>query len=1001
MSDNYQSDIKIRVRFTVGGVTVNIPSHDFCLRFRTQPGGTAYDCSKKDGVYKNCAPDQTNTQYLICSIDGAGFTTGHLYVELFDFVPDDSFADGNMLKVVPCPMGTDIVVGAGDGADIEADVYVEIASQLGEFSGQLSAFDTRLTSLEADMDDVESMMDEEYDAMGYTEITKARITTLKRISDVTTDYNNYSVIFVPVVAGKEYRIKFNGTPNDVSGIAGGAFAALWYDSTPAKGGTSSTLEWALKNGDEGLLANAVMSGETGDEEIEKTFTVTAPVGATHLAVANIHGILNAEIMTRRLVIKEDSMPVVSDLVSRVLDLQETVTDMTTLQEETAMVSEGSKALRISSAGKFKTAGQGVALSYYAVTPGDAIIVRFGGTTPSTLSPTDTNAALSFSDTVPAADSACLLVKFDGKYTKLIEVAGNTYHIEVPDEVSYLCVGTHADLEPIEVVRKVRSVQPQVFPTLPDRVTALETEVFDNSITEEKFKRIDLEARGKYHVRSTTKTINANANASMLFRLHATQVTGGKTYRVTWSGDYSVISTLEGAAAVSAGGWFGSNPQTGDVAISFVLMNGTSAMLMTEVLNNGTIISGRTVKSYEVVAPQGATYLAVPSYEGYLSVEVEELHTYIKEDAIPSSSGAKQDFEWNMPSTIYAIVGLEKRIYFGNITNSFGEALIDIADDTPPTSPILGHNTNDRMLVTGDYLEFTPYESGQAALTLVAHNKMGAKLSEKTITVVALPQDLPSSAKRVCVIGDSITEYNNMAKQTETKFKSVFGDSASGLPIFVGTQGGSSTRHEGHAGHNYHWLISNSNSPFVNNGSLDIANWRATAGIGNYHVDVVSLGMGFNSAIDNQMESEFGYMHTLINAFLEDNEDTIFVVQLCPLTSSGPGVRHRVQKNKDLLTFRKLCLENISNANVIIGDLGCCYDRYYAYRHVLDHPAPYYTSIHVMGGSDVDHLVECLDTRNSGSYQNRGDTTHPSAFGTIQMGESIVPVLLAAMNKSDE
>lgn len=152
MSDNYQSDIKIRVRFTVGGETVNIPSHDFCLRFRTQPGGTFYDCSKKDGVYKNCAPDQTNTQYLICSIDAAGFSPGSLYVELFDFVPDDSFADGNMLKVVPCPMGTDIVVGAGDGAEIDADVYVEIASQLGEFASDLADLDERVDMIESSPD---------------------------------------------------------------------------------------------------------------------------------------------------------------------------------------------------------------------------------------------------------------------------------------------------------------------------------------------------------------------------------------------------------------------------------------------------------------------------------------------------------------------------------------------------------------------------------------------------------------------------------------------------------------------------------------------------------------------------------------------------------------------------------------------------------------------------------------------------------------------------------
>ena len=189
--------------------------------------------------------------------------------------------------------------------------------------------------------------------------------------------------------------------------------------------------------------------------------------------------------------------------------------------------------------------------------------------------------------------------------------------------------------------------------------------------------------------------------------------------------------------------------------------------------------------------------------------------------------------------------------------------------------------------------------------------------------------------------------------------------------------------------------SRNSGEFTSGGGGSYAN-RVSEGCGlgeNDHIHVVSLAMGFNGTDTAAgAQTEFAALQTLIAAFRADYADTVFIVQLVTLTAAGDGVRPRTAKNASLLEFRRLCIEAYGNgqdSRVLLGDLGCCYDRWFAYRRALVPAAPQYSD-----------QIEVIDQTASGGYA-ASDTTHPSDDGTKQMGESIVPVLLHAMQLADE
>ena len=259
-----------------------------------------------------------------------------------------------------------------------------------------------------------------------------------------------------------------------------------------------------------------------------------------------------------------------------------------------------------------------------------------------------------------------------------------------------------------------------------------------------------------------------------------------------------------------------------------------------------------------------------------------------------------------------------------------------------------------------------------------------KISEHKLRIAVI-DNVVNVAKLIVCIGDSITENKNMAYYIQTGLESVLTEDSL-QPVFVGTQGGVSgmsgkpTRHEGWYGRTYSWLATSTESPLVNpdTGKIDIAHYKTTLGIeGEIHA--VSLAAGFNDCTSMASAlNGFQAMQSIIAAFKEVYSDTKFVVQLVTYPAKGNVLQpegEELQEKKNYLSyFRKLCLDaygNNQDPNIIIGNMGICYDRWYAYPRQKQHPSSFYTN-------DLDLTAVVTDR------------VHPTEDGTNEMAYGLIP-----------
>ena len=112
----------------VGTVEVKVPTHDFCLRFRTVGNyGTYFDCKQEKGVLVNCEVNPGRTR-LTCNLDNHGLRVGELECEFYDYIPSEDFTDGTRRVVVPCGMDVRLAQDATAPDDVDVDVVLGITS---------------------------------------------------------------------------------------------------------------------------------------------------------------------------------------------------------------------------------------------------------------------------------------------------------------------------------------------------------------------------------------------------------------------------------------------------------------------------------------------------------------------------------------------------------------------------------------------------------------------------------------------------------------------------------------------------------------------------------------------------------------------------------------------------------------------------------------------------------------------------------------------------------
>lgn len=130
---DYRSDIVLTLHMTLGGETVNVPQHDFLLRFFTEHEARHYDCGRIKGEWLHCTPDESDTTLLTCYIKNHGLGCGMLQCLYIDLSPNDGMEDGVQRTFSVSGIDLELVDDASDDTQaVDGTVVVDINAVLTE-----------------------------------------------------------------------------------------------------------------------------------------------------------------------------------------------------------------------------------------------------------------------------------------------------------------------------------------------------------------------------------------------------------------------------------------------------------------------------------------------------------------------------------------------------------------------------------------------------------------------------------------------------------------------------------------------------------------------------------------------------------------------------------------------------------------------------------------------------------------------------------------------------
>lgn len=133
---DYRSDIVLTLHMTLGGETVNVPQHDFVLRFFTEHEARHYDCGRIKGEWLHCAPDERDATLLTCYIKNHGLGCGMLQCLYVDLSPNDGMEDGVQRTFSVSGIDLELVDDASDDTQaVDGSVIVDINAVLTELQG--------------------------------------------------------------------------------------------------------------------------------------------------------------------------------------------------------------------------------------------------------------------------------------------------------------------------------------------------------------------------------------------------------------------------------------------------------------------------------------------------------------------------------------------------------------------------------------------------------------------------------------------------------------------------------------------------------------------------------------------------------------------------------------------------------------------------------------------------------------------------------------------------
>ena len=335
----------------------------------------------------------------------------------------------------------------------------------------------------------------------------------------------------------------------------------------------------------------------------------------------------------------------------------------------------------------------------------------------------------------------------------------------------------------------------------------------------------------------------------------------------------------------------------------------------------------------------------------------------------------------IPNNIYTVVGTEFSLYY--------DAVI-LSKDSGLQSP-LNYNVEvycDIGKMTERCYRHTPIlaDVGTHTLTVSVYDKNKVVVETKTVNMNVINATAPASIKNVLLVGDSLTDWDNMPKAISDKFVSL----GSNAPVFWGTQITNGVNHEGRGGWAY-VTFAGASSPFYNAGGLDIANYRSVLSMGAEKFDVVSFQLGVNDSFGTLKTEEYIFAvvalaKSLIDAFLIDNASTEIIIEIPTIdgnTKGGWGTNYGAEGYKEyyqrnIFNLRELLLQefddNAYSSKVSVGCVGLGLDRYYGY----------------------DLSSESIGTRYSETNLVHTNGVHPKTSGYNQMADTRFPIILSKL-----
>lgn len=273
------------------------------------------------------------------------------------------------------------------------------------------------------------------------------------------------------------------------------------------------------------------------------------------------------------------------------------------------------------------------------------------------------------------------------------------------------------------------------------------------------------------------------------------------------------------------------------------------------------ISGSSKDKFMAIANDNTT----PS--AYIPYSAGEQYYVAGNEFIPKS----QQIDINIPSKLYALVGVEMNVYFENIVEEWEKYKWDCSCD-------VGKQMERGFVVTP-----IASNAGNHTLTITATAEDGT-VTTATTTLVIVPTDAGTGVtETVILLGDSTTNYGTV----ENKLIGNFADDPMGVTL-AGTRGTSPALHEGRDGwtlERYCTLAQDPESssivnPFFNPTSqkFDAEYYFANSGVTG--TDWLFINLGINdvfgitsdTALATKIEDCFDYLDEMIESIHEADEN---------------------------------------------------------------------------------------------------------------------------------